>query len=146
MLKSFFHTGFVVEDLEQSVAFYTEVLGMRIAAQVERKGEFANQLLGFPDAHIKGVMVDKGEGHQLELIQYFNPPSGPGGMARNDLGASHLAFFVEDIDSFYAETKGRGLQFNNPPASLADDHGHLQRKALYAQDPDGNWLEFVEIF
>ncbi len=146
MLKSFFHTGFVVRDLEKSVAFYTDVLGMRIAARVERKGEFANQLLGFPDAHIKGALVDKGEGHQLELLQYINPPSGPGGIARNDLGAAHLAFFVEDIDKFYAETKARGLRFNNPPAALADDQGHVQRKALYAQDPDGNWLEFVEIF
>ena len=56
MLKSFFHTGFVVKDLEQSVAFYTGVLGMRIAAQVERKGDFANQLLGFPDAHILSLI------------------------------------------------------------------------------------------
>ena len=54
--------------------------------------------------------------------------------------------FVEDIDKFYDETKERGLRFNNPPATLADDHGNLQRKALYAQDPDGNWLEFVETF
>ena len=89
--------------------------------------------------------MDEGEGHQLELIQYINPPSGPGGIARNDLGASHRAFFVEDIDKFYAETKVRGLTFNNPPASLADDQGHMQRKALYAQDPDADWLEFVEI-
>jgi len=146
MLKSFFHTGFVVKDLESSVAFYTDVLGMRIAARVEREGEFANQLLGFPAAHIKGAMVDKGEGHQLELIQYINPPSGPGGISRNDLGAAHLAFFVEDIDKFYNETKERGLRFNNPPAALAGHQGNLQRKALYAQDPDGNWLEFVEIF
>lgn len=146
MLRSFFHTGFVVKDLDKSVAFYTEVLGMRTAARVERKGEFANQLLGFPDAHIKGALVDKGEGHQLELLQYINPPSGTGGIARNDLGAAHLAFFVDNIDMFYEETKERGLRFNNPPAALADDQGHLQRKALYAQDPDGNWLEFVETF
>ncbi len=146
MLKSFFHTGFVVKDLDKSVAFYTEVLGMRIAARVERKGEFANQLLGCADAHLKSELVDKGEGHQLELIQYINPPSGLGGIARNDLGAAHLAFFVEDIDKFYDETKARGLRFNNPPAALADDQGHVQRKALYAQDPDGNWLEFVETF
>ncbi|PKB79531.1 MAG: hypothetical protein BZY88_12875 [SAR202 cluster bacterium Io17-Chloro-G9] len=146
MLKSFFHTGFVVKDLETSVAFYTEVLAMRIAAQVERKGEFANQLLGFPDAHIKGALVDKGEGHQLELLQYINPPSGDGRIARDDLGASDLAFFVDDIDAFYEETRSRGLTFNNPPAALADDQGHVQRKALYAQDPDGNWLEFVEIY
>ena len=146
MLKSFFHTGFVVKDLEKSVDFYSNVLGMRIAARMARKGDFINQVLAFPDAHIKGAFVDKGEGHQLELIQYINPASGPGGIARNDLGATHLAFYVEDIDKFYEETKERGLQFNNPPASLADDHGNLQRKALYAQDPDGNWLEFVETF
>jgi glyoxylase I family protein len=146
MLKSFFHTGFVVQDLDKAVDFYVNVLGMREAARTERQGEFANQLLAFPDAHIKGAFVDKGEGHQLELLQYLNPPSGLGGINRNDLGASHLAFFVEDIDRFYEETSQRGLRFNNPPASLQDDQGHLMRKALYAQDPDGNWLEFVELY
>ena len=146
MLKSFFHTGFVVRDLGKSVDFYANMLGMRVALRMERQGDFISQVLAFPNAQIKGAFVDKGEGHQLELIQYINPPSGPGGIARNDLGATHLAFFVEDIDKFYDETKERGLRFNNPPAALADDQGHLQRKALYAQDPDGNWLEFVEIF
>ena len=146
MLKSFFHTGFVVKDLEKSVDFYTNVLGLQLALRMERQGEFINQVLDFPDAHIKGAMVDKGEGHQLELIQYLNPASGPGGISRNDLGASHLAFFVDDLDKFYLETKERGLRFNNPPASLSDDHGHMLRKAIYAQDPDGNWLEFVELF
>ena len=146
MLKSFFHTGFVVDDLEESLEFYVNVLGMRLAGRMERQGEFVNQLLAFPDAHVKGAFVDKGEGHQLELIQYINPVSGPGGVSRNDLGATHLAFFVQDIDTFYEETRQRGLRFNSPPAALADDHGNLQRKALYAQDPDGNWLEFVETF
>ena len=146
MLKSFFHTGFVVKDLEKSVDFYANVLGLQLALRMERQGEFINQVLDFPDAHIKGAMVDKGEGHQLELIQYLNPASGPGGISRNDLGASHLAFFVDDRDKFYLETKERGLRFNNPPASLSDDHGHMLRKAMYAQDPDGNWLEFVELF
>ena len=146
MLKSFFHTGFVVDDLEESLQFYVNVLGMRLAGRMERQGEFVNQLLAFPDAHVKGAFVDKGEGHQLELIQYINPVSGPGGISRNDLGATHLAFFVQDIDTFYEETRQRGLRFNSPPAALADDHGNLQRKALYAQDPDGNWLEFVETF
>ncbi|SVE33638.1 uncharacterized protein METZ01_LOCUS486492, partial [marine metagenome] len=63
-----------------------------------------------------------------------------------DLGASHLAFFVNDIETFYEETSKKGLKFNNEPAVLNDDSGKLLRKALYAQDPDGNWLEFVELF
>ena len=146
MLKSFFHTGFVVKDLEKSVAFYADVLGMRVAGRVERQGEFANQLLGFPEAHIKGALMDQGEGHQLELLQYINPPSGPGNIARNDLGAAHLAFFVDDLDKFYEETSTKGLRFNNPPAAALDDQGKVSMKACYAQDPDGNWLEFVETF
>jgi catechol 2,3-dioxygenase-like lactoylglutathione lyase family enzyme len=101
--------------------------------------------LAFDQAHIKGAFLDLGDGHQLELIQYLTPPSGAGGINRNDLGASHLAFYVEDIDQFHAEKSQKGLRCNNGPAALYDDNGKLLRKALYAQDPDGNWLEFVEL-
>jgi catechol 2,3-dioxygenase-like lactoylglutathione lyase family enzyme len=145
MLKAFFHTGFVVKDLEKTIDFYTNVLGLRVAGRMERSGDFACQLLAFDNAHIKGAFLDLGEGHQLELIQYLQPPSGSGGINRNDLGASHLAFFVENIEEFYTDKSQRGLRFNSGPAALHDDRGRLLRKALYAQDPDGNWLEFVEL-
>ena len=146
MLKSFYHTGFIVKDLETSVDFYTNVLGMTVARRLERQGGVINQVLGFPDVHIKGAFVNKGEGHQLELIQYINPPSGPGGIGRNDLGATHLAFFVEDFDRFYADTSQRGLRFLSPPVEMRAEHGALERKVAYSQDPDGNWLEFIEAF
>ena len=146
MLKSFFHTGFVVRDIEESVKFYSEVLGMRIAGRTERQGEFVEQVLAFPGAHIKGGFVDMGEGHQLELIQYLSPASGPNTVNRNDLGAAHLAFFVDDVDKFYQDTAEKGLSYNNPPAPMYDEGGKLTRKACYAKDPDGNWLEFVELF
>ena len=146
MLKSMFHTGFVVRDIDKTIDFYTNVMGLRLVGRTERTGDFACQLLGFQDAHIKGAFVELGDGHQLELIQYINPPVGDGHLHLNDAGASHLAFFVEDIDKFYADKSQRGLTFNNEPASLFGDDGKLLRKALYAQDPDGNWLEFVELF
>ena len=146
MLKSFFHTGFVVKDIEASIKFYADVLGMRIAGRTEREGEFVEQVLAFPGAHIKGGFVDMGEGHQLELIQYLSPASGENHLQRNDLGASHLAFFVEDLDKFYEDTSRKEIKYNNLPATMVDENGKLSRKAAYAQDPDGNWLEFVEIF
>ncbi len=146
MLKSFFHTGFVVRDIEKSVQFYTEVLGMRMAGRMEFHDGFIEQVLAFPQAHIKGGFVDIGEGHQLELIQYISPESGHGAMSRNDLGAAHLAFFVDDIERFYAATSDKGLKYNNPPSSLSGEDGGLLYKVCYAQDPDGNWLEFVEAF
>ena len=146
MLKSFYHTGFVVKDLDASARFYSDVLGMQIGERFERQGEFVEQVLAFPGAHIDRAMLDKGEGHKLELIQYLSPPSAPSGVERNDLGAAHLAFFVEDLDRFYAETSEKGLRFNNPPSSQLNDQGKVSIKACYAQDPDGNWLEFVEVF
>ncbi len=146
MLKSFFHTGFVVKDIEASIKFYGEVLGMRIAGRTEREGEFVEQVLAFPGAHIDRAMLDKGDGHKLELVQYLSPASGNPTVNRNDLGAAHLAFFVDDLDGFYEVTSKKGLKFNNPPASQLDDQGNVSIKACYAQDPDGNWLEFVETF
>ena len=147
MLKSMFHTGFVVRDIDKTIDFYTNVMGLKLVGRTERSGDFASLLLGFQDAHIKGAFVELGDGHQLELIQYINPPVGDGrSLSLNDAGASHLAFFVENIEDFYANKSQRGLAFNSEPASLFDEDGKLLRKALYAQDPDGNWLEFVELF
>ena len=58
-----------------------------------------------------------GNGHALELIQYFVPPSADGQLARNDLGASHLAFYVEGIEELYTDLGQKGMRFINPPAS-----------------------------
>ena len=146
MLKSMFHTGFVVRDIDRTIDFYTNVMGLKLVGRTERSGAFASKLLAFENAHIKGAFLELGDGHQLEIIQYLNPPVGEGHLNRNDAGASHLAFFVENIDQFYADKAQRGLTFISDPAELFDDDGQLLRKALYAQDPDGNWLEFVELF
>ena len=146
MLTSFFHTGFVVRDLEAAISFYTEVMGLTLTGRTERTGEFPSTLLGFTDAHIKGAFLDMGEGHQLELIQYINPVGGAAEFEKNNVRAAHLAFFVEDIDAFYEATRQRGLTYGTPPVAMYDDAGKMTRKALYGQDPDGNWLELVELY
>jgi len=146
VLKSFFHSGFVVRDIDTSIEFYTHVLGFKLETRTERQGKFIDQVLGFTDAHIKGAFVTLGEGHQLELIQYLSPTGNDGRINRNDLGAAHMAFYVEDIDRFYNDKSSQGLHPINQPAEHRDDTGILIRKVMYAQDPDGNWLEFVELF
>ena len=144
MLKSFYHTGFVVRDIESSVAFYTDVMGLNLLYRMERQGEFIEKVVGFKDAHLKGAFLSMGNGHHLELLEYIVPPSAEGHLNRNDLGATHLAFFVDDIQEYCSTMSQRGLRFIGPPASFAQD-GKVVRKAAYAQDPDNNWLEFVEM-
>ena len=145
MLKSFYHTGFVVRDLEKSVSFYQEVMGMKLSSQSESSGEITEKVLGFPGVHLKVAFLSLDNGHTLELMHYIVPPGQESHVNRNDLGATHLAFFVDDIEDFYAYTSKKGMRFINPPASRYEE-GKLVLKALYAQDPDNNWLEFVEVF
>ncbi len=143
MLKGLHHTGFVVRDLERSVTFYTEVMGLETMMQLEIDGEFAERVVGFTDAHLKIALLNMGDGHNLELVQYIYPPSAEVQINRNDLGASHLAFLVENIEEYYATMSQKGLRFMGPPPSLTQD-GKVVVKAVFAQDPDNNWLEFVE--
>jgi len=146
VLKSFFHSGFVVRNIDNSIEFYTNVLGFQLETRTERQGEFIDQVLGFTDAHIKGAFVTLGDGHRLELIQYLSPTSSDSRINRNDLGAAHIAFYVEDIDRFYNDKSSQGLHPINQPAEHGDDTGILIRKVMYAQGPDGNLLEFGEQF
>ena len=145
MLKSFYHTGFVVRDLEKSVAFYQDVMDLKLISQSESSGEVTEKVLGFPGVRLKVALLSMNNGHLLELMHYIVPPGQESHINRNDLGATHLAFFVDNIEDFYANTSKKGLKFINPPASRYEGD-KLVLKALYAQDPDDNWLEFVELF
>ena len=144
MLVSFAHTGFVVKDLEKSISFYRDVLGLELRGKSDNDGtEKLSKLLGFPRVHLKAAALVLGNGDILELLEYVLPAGKDVRKERNDLGAAHLAFFVQDIDELYQETSHKGLKFINPPTPTYRD-GKLIMKSSYAQDPDGNWLEFME--
>ena len=44
------HTGFVVSDMERSLAFYRDQLGLEIERDQVLEGEFISELVGYPDA------------------------------------------------------------------------------------------------
>ena len=125
-------------------AFYREVLGLAVQRELELEGEYISQLLGFPNAHLRIVFLGtEGEQHDLELLQYVNPPDGDGHGPKNRLGTAHLCFNVDDLEGMHRELSGRGVRFVNAPA-VRDFPGRGTIKTCYAQDPEGNWLEFME--
>lgn len=145
MITGFYHTGFVVRDLEAMTAFYRDVLGLAVQWELDLEGEYISQVVGFPGAHVRLAYLGKeGEKHRLELIQYLNPPGRDGHNSTNALGASHLCFYVDDVERMYRELNGRGLRFVNPPA-LRQYAGRGTFKVCYCQDPEGNWLELLEV-
>jgi catechol 2,3-dioxygenase-like lactoylglutathione lyase family enzyme len=134
------HTGIVVADLEEAIAFYTDVLGLELVERRERDGGPISQVLDYQDTHIKVADVAAPDGRVIELIHYLNPP--PADRPTEDrsvLGASHTAFSVDDMAATFSRLTDGGARRLNPPVEVAP--GKL---VCYLQDPWGNWLELIQ--
>ena len=68
------HHSFTVSDMEQSLEFYRDLLGLEVIKNAVRKNLPAyDQIVGFADAHLHIVALqDEDESFKLELIQYIN--------------------------------------------------------------------------
>ena len=145
-IKLMTHTGFVVSDLEQSLEFYRDVLGLKVTRSGITEGEFNSQALGYPGVRLNKANLSAGdEEHEIELVQYLNPEGGRvAPIARNDVGASHIGLVVDDLDSLTTALRARGAKFAGPPAFKPDAQYPNVWKSCYVQDPDGNWLEIAE--
>ncbi|MBI4220877.1 MAG: VOC family protein [Chloroflexi bacterium] len=145
-IKGLYHTGFVVSDLERSVAFYTGVLGMRVERPpTELSGEWISGVVGYPGTRLRSAFVGIGDGHSIELLQYMSPPGSraPDPADRNRVGAAHAGMIVDDARGWYERLKAARGEVLGPPA-LRDVEYPWARDAFYFREPDGNWLEFAE--
>lgn len=140
MIKEMHHTGFVVKDIDKAVDFYQQGLGLEEQVRYERQGPGIDNVIGYKGACLKICLMSIGS-HSLELIQYVSPdPTHRPTIERNVIGSSHLAFQVEDIHSVFQQAMAHGAIELNPPTEVAPG-----RTACYLQDPEGNWIEFIEI-
>jgi catechol 2,3-dioxygenase-like lactoylglutathione lyase family enzyme len=144
MISGFNHTGFVVKDLQRMVAFYRDTLGLTVVRERESIAPETGDHTGIPGAHRMLVFVGKPEGtHVLELVHYIDPPSPAGHLANNQLGSAHVAFNVTDLAALHRELSAAGVRFVTPPIQQVASDGR-QSSICYGQDPEGNWLEFIE--
>ena len=110
--------------------------------------KIAKNILGLEGAKLKVAMVQHGEAPEatvVELIEFLSPPGKlfPSDFQYNNVGVTHIAFKVNDIEGMYQDLAAKGVKFNSPPQSIeAKDLGLI--KAVYFKDPDGITLEFME--
>jgi len=120
----FRYTGLRVRDLNQSIAFYTTVLGMRVTWRMkihETGGEIA-------------VLKSPRGSQRLELNWY--PPRGRYRQYRQGDELDHLAFAVPDVDAFL-----RSHRKDFRVVMKAFDEG--TDRLAYITDPDGAWIELM---
>ncbi|MCJ2532093.1 MAG: VOC family protein [Candidatus Thermoplasmatota archaeon] len=124
MKFTFAYTGIRTQDLDRSVSFYTDVLGLELLDRTEipqNKGEFAS--------------VGNDAKGQIEINWYADdsPVAGPYGEGEE---LDHLAFYVEDFEAARKHLEDKGY-----PLAL----GPIESKNsiwAYVKDPDGIYVEF----
>lgn len=144
MIHGVHHTCITVSDLERSIAFYRDQLGLELVMteESERSGDDRSKALGVPKAKVKLAILRAGEA-QVELIEYVTAQGRPYDRNNNDVGAMHIAFQVEDIDAVYKRMVDQGVRFTAPPATIPA--GPMAGwRWTYFFDPDGVSLEIIQ--
>ena len=145
-VESLYHTGLVVSDLERAVEFYSGTLGLTVERAItDMSSEFLDRCVGLDGIELRMAYMGTGSGHSLGLNAYRAPegPKSPAEFSGNDVGAEHVGMIVDDVQGWYKRLEEAGLNVMGPPI-LRDAEYPWARYAFYFQDPDGNWLEFVE--
>ena len=142
MIKAVRHSGIIVRDLEKSAKFYL-ALGFNEDNRAIEEGNFIDTVFGLKHTKLEWVKLKAPDGYLLELLQYHSHPEKKeiAKQKSSQLGCSHLAFSVDDIDSICEKIEKIGGSVVNLPALTRDK----KIKVAYCHDIEGNLMEIVEV-
>jgi catechol 2,3-dioxygenase-like lactoylglutathione lyase family enzyme len=141
MIKGFNHVGISVANLDRSIEFYRDVLGMELVAPpFPFGGPLFAQVMALESPCGRIGFLSNGS-LQLELFEFSQPRSLPQdpNYSVADRGISHFCVEVTDIAAMYDRLLAAGVRFHCPVLRFP---GGIQ--ATYGRDPDGNVFELLD--
>ena len=131
------HFGVTVADLDRTVPFYRDVLGLELVARFSVSGEAFATGVGVPNGTGRFAHLDAG-GARVELVEY--EPAGGDATAESldQSGAKHLGLSVSDIDQFYADLPEDVETVSAPQTTESG------ARILFVRDPEDNLVEIIE--
>ncbi len=122
----YIHTCYRVLDLDRSIDFYTNKLGLELARKVPIGDDATNAFLAVPG--------DPEPRLELTLNHDREEPYSLGE------GYSHVAFVVEDLDALAENLEAAGgVDFESKPHAISTG-----TRLFFVKDPDGYRIEFIE--
>lgn len=135
------HIGICVSDLERSMRFYCEGLGFEPAERYELESSKLpglEQSLEVRDDVVLTSQLIERDGLRIELLKFHEPDAvGAASRRRNQLGLTHLCFYVENVD-LAAERmlEHGGFVLDSTRSNLGTD-------IVFLMDPDGVRVELM---
>jgi lactoylglutathione lyase len=149
VLADVLHFSFTVSDLDRSVDWYVDVLGLELVNRQRQDNEYTRQLVGMADAVLEVARLKipgrspGSSDHLFELVHYVAPPGTRIPLPTSSPGVAHLAFLVDDIHDRHRRMTEAGVEFRSRPVQITagTNQGGW---ACYFTGPDGETLELLE--
>jgi catechol 2,3-dioxygenase-like lactoylglutathione lyase family enzyme len=130
------HVGVNVPNLKQAEAFLVSTFGCRPMTHI---GPFATATRG---GHLSLAMVRCGEGANIELFEYTNATGNTLMPKSEDIGASHIAFYTDDVQAGIAYLKSQGIVILGAPTTVTG--GETEGETwVHFLSPWGSEMELV---
>ena len=142
MIQDIHHTSFTVSDMETSIKFYRDILGLEVkwdsaAAGVKFKGEVADRVTNCPGTELRIVFFVSGS-NRIELVKYTPTGKRQVDNKASDTGSAHVCFKTDNIEELYQKLLANKAQLHCAPQQLDN------AKVMYFRDPDGIILEAAQ--
>ena len=141
MIKTLGHVGLGVTDMQRSLEFYRDYLGMKQIMELEINDDRIGRAIGVKGAKCRIVHLQLGE-NMLELFQYTNPAGKDvaNKTQQYDHGLIHIGFEVNDFHRHMDELKKRGAEFLGEMVEFRPGVW-----IAYFKGPDGEVCEFRQL-
>ncbi len=136
------HVGITVSSLERSLDFYQNAFGFEVTKMMEESGECLDNFSSIKNILVTTVKMKDSVGNMIELLCYKSHPRSENfNRMVTEVGCSHIALTVNDLDKLYTKLiEEYDTKFNYPVQVSPDG----KVKVAFCKDPDGTLLELVE--
>jgi catechol 2,3-dioxygenase-like lactoylglutathione lyase family enzyme len=141
-MAELFHVGLTVKNLERSLAFYRDVVGMKEHEwrMMNAKSKEFDTLTNNPGAELRVAHLTLGS-FMLQLIEYVAGGGATLDLHHNNVGSPHLCIYVPDVEAKYGELQRRGdVVITSGLVQIAP-----KMRSFYTEDPDGVPVEFLQV-
>lgn len=125
---NFIYTRIRVKNIDESIKFYTEVLGMKIAEKREKMEPTRGEV----------VTLKSPNSSQLLELNFYEEESPFYAPYMNGEDLDHLAFDVENLESTISDLKRRGIEIVVEPYQIGG------WREAFIKDPNGIWIELLQ--
>lgn len=138
------HTGLTIADLQRSLRFWRDAMGMEVLFEQEKAGGYLEAIVGESGAHVRMAhLAFRGEGTRIELFQYVAPNGGRHLQRPADVGFTHICVECDDLDDRLERLLAAGGTAFSEPVEI-DTGVNRGGRGVYLRDPDGHVVELFE--